>query len=36
MNGIVMVLVGFGAGVLTMTVVSLYKWIFEIWNSGFG
>jgi len=31
---IVMVLVGFVAGMLTMTVVSLYKWFLEIWNGG--
>lgn len=36
MNGIVMVLIGFGAGILTMTVVSLYKWVFNIWNGGLG
>lgn len=35
MNGIVMVLIGFGAGIFTMTIVSLYKWIFEILNNGF-
>jgi len=36
MNGMVMVLIGFGAGLLTMTVVSLYKWVIEIWNGGIG
>jgi len=35
MNHLVMVLVGFGAGILTMTVLSLYKWVLEIWNNGF-
>jgi CRISPR/Cas system CSM-associated protein Csm5 (group 7 of RAMP superfamily) len=36
MNEAVVVLIGFGAGILTMTVISLYKWVFNIWNSGFG
>jgi len=36
MSGAVVVLIGFGLGILTMTVVSLYKWVFNIWNSGFG
>ncbi len=35
MPAIVVVLIGFVAGLLTMTVVSLYKWVFNIWNSGF-
>jgi hypothetical protein len=34
MPPMVMVLVGFGAGILTMTVVSLYKWVLEFWNNG--
>jgi hypothetical protein len=29
------VLIGFVAGILTMTIVSLYKWFINIWNSGF-
>lgn len=36
MPAIVVVLIGFVAGMLTMTVVNLYKWVFNIWNSGFG
>jgi len=35
MPAIVMVLIGFVAGLLTMTVVSLYKWVINFWNSGF-
>jgi len=27
-------LIGFAAGMLAMTVVSLYKWVFKIWNNG--
>jgi len=30
MHAMVMILVGFGAGLLTMTVVSFYKWFLEI------
>lgn len=33
MPTIVMILVGFGAGLLTMTIVSFYKWFLEVWNS---
>lgn len=36
MPAIVVVLIGFGAGMLTMTVVSLYKWVLEMWNGGVG
>lgn len=36
MSSIAIVLIGFGAGILTMTIVSLYRWIFEIWNGGVG
>jgi len=36
MPPIVVVLIGFGAGMLTMTVVSLYKWVLEMWNGGVG
>ena len=36
MNLMVMVLIGFGAGMLTMTIVSLYKWVLEMWNGGIG
>jgi len=34
MPAIVMVLVGFVAGMLAMTLVSLYKWFLGIWNGG--
>ena len=34
MPAMVMVLIGFGAGMLAMTVVGLYKWFLEIWNGG--
>ena len=34
MPSIVMVLIGFGAGMLTMTVMSMYKWVLEYMNSG--
>ncbi len=34
MSTLVVVLIGFVAGLLTMTVVSLYKWVFNIWNNG--
>jgi hypothetical protein len=34
MPAMVMVLIGFGAGLLTMTIVSLYKWILEYFNGG--
>lgn len=36
MDFIVMVFIGFGAGMLTMTVINLYKWILEFWNGGIG
>jgi len=36
MPGMVMVLIGFIAGMLTMTIVSLYKWVLEMWNGGIG
>jgi len=36
MPAMVVVLIGFGAGMLTMTIVSLYKWAFQIWNGGVG
>jgi len=35
MPSLVVVLIGFVAGLLTMTVVSLYKYIVNIWNNGF-
>lgn len=35
MPAMVVVLIGFGVGMLAMTVVSLYKWVLEIWNGGF-
>jgi len=34
MSGMLAGLVGFAAGILTMTVVSLYRWAFKIWNNG--
>jgi hypothetical protein len=34
MPAIAMVLIGFGAGLLTMTVVSFYKWLFNMYNGG--
>lgn len=35
MPAIVVVLMGFGAGLLTMAIVSLYKWALEVFNGGF-
>jgi len=32
MSAIVMVLVGFGAGLFAMIIVSLYKWVSQVWN----
>ena len=34
MPAMAMVLIGFGAGLLTMTVVSFYKWFFNRYNGG--
>jgi len=34
MSAIVVVLVGFGAGLFTMIIVGLYKRVLQIWNSG--
>jgi len=34
MPAIAMVLIGFGAGLLAMTVVSFYKWFFNMYNGG--
>ena len=36
MSAIVIVLIGFGAGLLTMTVVSMYKYFLKIWNNEYG
>jgi len=36
MPAIVMALIGFGAGMLTMTIISFYKWFLEYWNGGIG
>jgi hypothetical protein len=36
MNPIVMVFIGFGAGIFTMTIVSVYKYILQFWNGGVG
>lgn len=35
MPAMVVVLIGFGAGMLTMTIVGLFKWFLEIWKGGF-
>jgi len=32
MSTAVVVLVGFGAGLLTMTIMSFYKWFLKVWN----
>jgi hypothetical protein len=32
MSPMVMILVGFVAGLMAMTIVSLYKWIFNYWK----
>ena len=34
MPAIAMVLIGFVAGLFTMTIVSIYKWVIEFFNSG--
>jgi len=34
MPGMAMILIGFVAGLFTMTIVSFYKWFLEIWNGG--
>ena len=34
MPAIVVVLIGFGVGLLTMTVVGFYKWFFNMYNGG--
>ena len=34
MPAMVVVLIGFGAGLLTMAVVSFYKWFFNMYNGG--
>jgi len=31
----VIMLIGFGAGILTMTVLNLYKWVFKVWKGKF-
>jgi hypothetical protein len=36
MPAIAMIIIGVVAGFLTMTIVSFYKWFFEIWNGGIG
>jgi hypothetical protein len=35
MSPMVVVLVGFGAGLMTMTIASLYKYVLKYWNEGF-
>jgi hypothetical protein len=32
MNGTVLVLMGFGTGIMTMAVFSIYRWIIDNWN----
>ena len=32
MNPMVMILVGFIAGLMAMTIVSLYKWVLSFWK----
>jgi len=34
MSAIVMILIGFAAGVMVMTIVSFYRWFLQAWNSG--
>lgn len=34
MASMIMVVIGFVAGFFAMTIVSFYKWFFEIWNGG--
>jgi hypothetical protein len=34
MHAIAIVIVGFVAGLFTMTIVSFYRWFLENWNSG--
>ena len=36
MPTIVVVLIGFGAGMMTMAAVSFYKWFFNVYNGGIG
>jgi len=33
MPAIVMMLLGFGAGIFTMTIVNFYKWVLKTWNN---
>jgi hypothetical protein len=33
MPSLVVVMIGFVVGLLTMTIVSLYKWVLNIWNN---
>jgi hypothetical protein len=34
MPGMAMILIGFVAGLFTMTIIGFYKWFLEIWNGG--
>jgi len=34
MPGMAMILIGFVAGLFTMTIASFYKWFLETWNGG--
>ena len=33
MQGAVIILIGFVMGIMTMTVISLYKWALDYWNN---
>jgi hypothetical protein len=33
MPGITIIILGFVAGMLTMTIISFYKWFLKIWNN---
>jgi CRISPR/Cas system CSM-associated protein Csm5 (group 7 of RAMP superfamily) len=32
MSTVVVVVIGFGAGLLTMTIMNFYKWFLKVWN----
>jgi hypothetical protein len=36
MSAIAMIIIGFVAGLLTMTIISFYKWFLDFWNRGLG
>ncbi len=35
MPGVVIILIGFVMGIMTMTIISLYKWVLKYWNNEF-